>query len=222
MATPSRRLPKVSAGPRGLSRNLVAAHQQERILNAATELFGQQGYHQTTLEQITKQARVAWSTLYQNFETKEDVYLAAFDQAVEHAAGRVTETVPSEAGWEDRATIATETLIELAADDPIRARLCLVEFQSAGPAARGRYEALIERLAAALREGRKLNRGAGRPERLEESIVGGIAWLVQGSLTEGEIARLRGLLPEILQIALTPYVGEDEANRRALAVGSGR
>jgi AcrR family transcriptional regulator len=217
MPRPSGRLPRLPPGRQTISRELVTAHQRDRILDAATELFGEQGYPDTTLEQITKKARIAWATLYQSFDTKEDVYLGAFDRAVDGAAERVAEALAPEEAWPDRASTAIETILSLIVADPVSARLCLVEFQSAGPRARARYEALIERLAAGLRQGREFNLAGSRPERLEESIVGGIAWLIQGSLAKGDISRLRALPPEILQIALTPYLGEDEAGRRALA-----
>ena len=47
------------------------------------------------------------------------------------------------------------------------------------------------------------------------AIAGGIAWLLHQRLVAGEAAEIKVLLPEMLQIALTPYVGEVEAGRAA-------
>jgi hypothetical protein len=56
------------------------------------------------------------------------------------------------------------------------------------------------------------------PDGLEMAIAGGLAWLVHQRLLSGESGdQLRDLLPEMIQIALTPYVGEVQARRTARA-----
>jgi hypothetical protein len=42
-------------------------------------------------------------------------------------------------------------------------------------------------------------------------------WLIHQRLIAGEVDDLKGLLPEMLQVTLTPYVGEVEAARAAEA-----
>jgi hypothetical protein len=69
-----------------------------------------------------------------------------------------------------------------------------------------------------LREGRALNPRASRlPEGLEVAVAGGLAWLVYQRLVAGRSDELKGLLPEMLQVTLTPYVGEAAAARVAEA-----
>lgn len=52
-------------------------HDQTRnaILDAAIELFGRQGFHDTTMEQIATRAGVSRRTLYRRFRGKDDVVL---------------------------------------------------------------------------------------------------------------------------------------------------
>ena len=47
------------------------------ILQAAHDLFVQQGYHGTSMRQIAKQAGLALGGLYNHFASKEDVFQAA-------------------------------------------------------------------------------------------------------------------------------------------------
>jgi hypothetical protein len=75
---------------------------------------------------------------------------------------------------------------------------------------------MLERVAPKLREGREHNPRSSRlPDGLEVAIVGGLAWLVHQRLIAGRDEEIKALLPEMLQVTLTPYVGEVEASRAA-------
>lgn len=51
-----------------------------QILNAATEIFLQKGYAATTLNDIALGAGINYSAIYQQFESKEKLFLALIDQ----------------------------------------------------------------------------------------------------------------------------------------------
>ncbi len=196
--------------------DFVVQNQRERILLATAELVAERGYQKTTIESIAKTARVALSTFYEHFDDKEACFLAAFDESVEAAAAVFEELVDPAEDWADQIGTGLEVFLEMVATETPRAVLCLVESQAAGPAALARYQAMLESVAPKLREGRALNPRAARlPEGLEVSIAGGIAWLVHQRLVAGEAGKTKELLPEVLQITLTPYVGELEAGRAA-------
>ena len=92
----------VSVRP-ALSPEFVAAHKQRRIMDAIAELVAEQGYDATKIGDIVRRAGVARKTLYDNFEGKEQVFLAAFDTAVGEAAGRVESACAAAGdGWEER------------------------------------------------------------------------------------------------------------------------
>jgi hypothetical protein len=77
---------------------------------------------------------------------------------------------------------------------------------------------MLESVAPKLREGRELNPRASRlPDGLEVAIAGGLMWLIHQRLVSDRAEDLKGLLPEMLQVTLTPYVGEVEAARAAEA-----
>lgn len=58
----------------------------EAILNAAAELFAEQGYANTTVVQIAERADAAVGTLYQFFTNKEDILKALVERYVERAS----------------------------------------------------------------------------------------------------------------------------------------
>lgn len=65
-----------AAGDRSLGRGARA-----RILEAARILFAQQGINATSINELRAAARVSKRTLYQQFESKEDLVLAYLDES---------------------------------------------------------------------------------------------------------------------------------------------
>ena len=65
---------------------------------------------------------------------------------------------------------------------------------------------------------------AGRPERsgerplpeaTEEALVGGIVTLIVREISAGRTAQLEELLPDLVELALAPYLGSEDAERLA-------
>src|SRR3954452_9543530 len=84
-----------------LPREFVAFHKRRRIMDAIAELTAEQGYEATKIADIVRRAGVARKTLYDNFDGKEEVFLAAFDAAVEDVMRRLEEVCAEfDGGWE--------------------------------------------------------------------------------------------------------------------------
>lgn len=214
----SERLAKLPPGRHLVPRDFVAQNQRERMLLATAELVAERGYQKTTIELIAKTARVALSTFYEQFSSKEECFLAAFDETMEAVAEVFEELLDPEQSWAEQISHALEIALEMIVREPARARLVVVESQAAGGEALRRYQGMLERIAPKLREGREHNpRSVRLPDGLEVAIAGGLAWLVHQRLIAGRVDEIKGLLPEMLQVTLTPYVGEDEAARVAEA-----
>jgi len=204
-------------GPEPVSRDAAAADQRRRILAATAELIAEQGYQEMTMEEIVRRAKVGYATFYKHYPDKEAAFLALLDAATDRTVSRVEDAYEREEGpWVDRVGAALGVLFEDVAAHPAAARAALVEAVAAGPEAAAKHEAALKRLAPLLRPGRELNpRQAELPETLEETLAGGIVWVLGQRLIGGEADKLRGLLPETLEFVLRPYVGEDEAAREA-------
>lgn len=200
-----------------MSRDAAAADQRRRILEATAATIAEQGYQEATIETIVRRAKVGYATFYKHYADKEAAFLGLLEVAVERSAGHVEDAYEREDGpWTDRVGAALGALFEDVVNHPDAARAVLVEAVAAGPKAAAVHEAALKRLAPLLRPGRELNpRQADLPESLEETLAGGVVWVLGQRLLAGEAEQLRGLLPETLEFVLRPYVGEDEAAREA-------
>ncbi len=204
-------------GREPVGRDAAAADQRRRILAATAELIARQGYQETTMEEIVRRARVGYKTFYKHYADREAAFLALLDAATAHTVERVEGAYEREEGpWPDRVGAALGALFEDVAAHPEAARCVLVEATAAGDETAARHEAALKRLARLLRPGRELNpRRAQLPETLEETLCGGVVWVLGQRLMAGEAGKLRALLPETLEFLLRPYVGEQEAAREA-------
>jgi AcrR family transcriptional regulator len=72
---------------------LTRAEQQQRtreeILAAADRLFVEQGFHATSVDQIAQAARYTKGAVYSNFDAKEDLFFAIYEQRMERALAEV-------------------------------------------------------------------------------------------------------------------------------------
>jgi AcrR family transcriptional regulator len=204
-------------GAEPVGRGGAAADQRRRILEAAAELIARQGYQETTMEEIVRRAKIGYATFYKHYPDRESAFLALLDAATAHTVERVEGAYEREEGpWPDRVGAALGALFEDIAAHPDAARCVLVEATAAGNEAAAKHEAALKRLAKLLRPGRDLNpRREKLPQTLEETLCGGVVWVLGQRLMADEAGKLRALLPETLEFLLRPYVGEEEAAREA-------
>jgi len=204
-------------GPEPVDRDAAGEDQRRRILEATAEQVAEQGYQETTIETIVRRAKVGYRTFYKHYPDKEAAFLALLDAGFERGAAKVEAAYEREEGpWQDRIGAALGALFEQVAANPTVARVCLVDANAAGPAAAKRHEGALKRLALLIAPGRALNpRGDTLPASLEETLAGGVAWVLGQRLMAGEAGKLRGLLPETVEFVLRPFLGEEEAAREA-------
>lgn len=91
---------------------------------------------------------------------------------------------------------------------------------AAGPEAKARHVATLDRLAELLRTGRRSTGGEELPDSLEEGLVSAVTFFVGRPLHRNRPGLLPGLAPELTVLLLRPYVGREEAERLA-AEGEG-
>jgi AcrR family transcriptional regulator len=195
-----------------LSPEFVASHKRRRIMNAIAELTAEQGYGATKIGDIVSRAGVARKTLYDNFGGKEEVFLAAFDAAVEEAIGRVEEAcAKAEGTWEERVQAGLAAFLGYVAEQPALARMCMIEALSATPAATERYEVAMQRFVNLT--GENVPRYQVLPETIEETLVGGVAWIVYQQIRRKEAERAADLLPELCEFMFTPFRGAAQTDK---------
>lgn len=189
-----------------LPREFVAVHKRRRIMDAIAELTAEHGYDATKIGDIVRRAGVARKTLYDNFEGKEEVFLAAFDSAVDEALRRVEEDCAEvEGGWEEQVKAGLAAFLRYVAEEPALARMCLIEALSATPAATERYEDAMQRFVDLTK--RVVPQDDALPETIEETLVGGVAWIVYQQIRRDEAEKAEDLLPELSEFMLAPFHG---------------
>jgi AcrR family transcriptional regulator len=64
---------------------------RQAIVEAATRLFAENGYAETTLAEVAEEAEVALSTIFNYFPGKPDIVFALLDSLIDSAQARVVE-----------------------------------------------------------------------------------------------------------------------------------
>jgi AcrR family transcriptional regulator len=73
-----------------------------RILDVALDLFRRRGFEQTTMRGIAAEAGVSLGSTYYYFESKEDLVMAFYEQAIEAMAPRMEAVLAGTTSFEER------------------------------------------------------------------------------------------------------------------------
>jgi AcrR family transcriptional regulator len=221
MADVANRLPP---GRHGLPRAVVAENQRERLLNGVVEAVAEHGWNATTIARITAAAKISRRTFYEYFEGKEDCFAAAYEMIEAHVLDSMLAAPGAGEEWPQRVRARLAALLEVLARDAAVSRCFLVEPLAAGGEVAARYREAMGLLAATLRP-------EPPPSELDmevrdQALIGGIATLIVRRLNHVPVERgpygprstgtsLEGLLPDLVELAIAPYLGRAEAKHQA-------
>ncbi|MBX9427104.1 MULTISPECIES: TetR/AcrR family transcriptional regulator [Streptomyces] len=77
--------------PKGVTRRRPRT--RAALLKAALETFAEHGFHATTIEQICERAGYTRGAYYSNFASKEELFLALFDEHSDRTVRRLAEAI---------------------------------------------------------------------------------------------------------------------------------
>jgi AcrR family transcriptional regulator len=199
-------------GRHSIPADILAHNQRERLIAGLASTVAERGYNAATIAQIAEAASVSKRTFYEHFANKEECFLAAYEALDDYLATVLAEAFETEDEWPDQVTAAAAALISFLASRPNFARLYLVEAAVVGEAMSAPREATAARLIALLEPGRRY-RGVDpeMAEGMEEGLVGGILTLLGRRVMSGEAERLERFTPAVIEFALAPYLGSEEA-----------
>lgn len=213
-------LARLPPGRHGLPREFVTHNQRERLIAGLAEAVAEHGYAGTTIAHITKHAAVSRRTFYEHFSSKDECFVAAYDTVMSELNRRVGEAFEREDEWPLAVRAGIAAMLEFLAAEPHLARLSMVEALVAGPVVVERYDAAIHSVVPFFEAGRK-GRSAevleGLSPTTEEALVGGMVSLISRRIFADRTADLETLLPDLVEFALTPYLGSAEAAKVARA-----
>jgi AcrR family transcriptional regulator len=204
----------VRSGQGRLGRAQVSEIQRSRLLAAAVDVVQEDGYARMTVARVIERARVSRKTFYDTFSDREDCFLAAFDQALDHARELAAEAYEPEAGWRDGIRSALARVLLFMDEEPAVARLCVVEALGAGERVLHRRAEVLEELAGVVDRGRLITQAVREPPRVAaEGIVGAVFAVVHARLLESGRKPLSDLMGSLMSMIVLPYLGANAASR---------
>lgn len=214
-------LPRLPPGRHGLPREFVVKNQRDRLTAGTIAAVCEHGYHETTISQIAAAAGVSRRTFYVHFDSKEECYLATFDEIAAHlrqaADEAASEVGGADADWGRRVAAKLAAALEVFAANPMLARFTLAVPPRAGGEVMARYRVALERALTELTEGMPSAAARAPSPALQQALIGGIVSLIVAKAEAGEGERMGELLPDLTELFLTPFVGRADAVRVATA-----
>jgi AcrR family transcriptional regulator len=179
-------------------------------MKASVEL----GLNEASVTDISAAAGVSRRTFYGYFKNKEEAFLDAYERVSDFLLEAMAEAGRAERGWPARVRAELEAMLEVFAANPDLASFVLAAPPAAGGEVAGVFVSFLDRLLALLTEGRpKRTRNPG--DAAEHGLLGGLAGVIVDEVRAGRGRKLPKLLPDLVELVLTPYLGRTEAARAA-------
>lgn len=113
---------------RGKTPEQLRNERRERLVAAALELFGTQGYPNAPIEKLCSTARVATRHFYEQFDSREALLQAVFDDSMDALGERMhTILVDESLDLRQRVTDAIRSLVLYLLEDPRRGHIVTLE-----------------------------------------------------------------------------------------------
>lgn len=204
---------QLRGGRHGLSRQDVLRSQRDRLLTASIAATVEKGFDAMTVADIIRHAGVSRRTFYELFTDKEDAFLAAYDGAIETLVREMERAHREHEGdWPGRIRAGLGAAAELLASNAAIAHVTMVEATAARPIIRRRYREALTRFTPFLDEGRGYSEYASRlPANTSRIAVGNVAALIFDTVYAGRAELMRDVLPDLVYVAILPFVGRDVA-----------
>jgi AcrR family transcriptional regulator len=200
------------AGVRTLPPDLVSAVQRERLLAAMLGTVTEIGYRALTVQDVLSRAGVSRPTFYEQFDDKEDCFLAAFDASAARLRKRLSAAVAAaEPDRRERLRSAVGALMRFVAEEPEAARVLIVEARASSPTGLQRRDALLDGFASCV-DGLAREDLAEPPSAIAAAgVVGGIDSVLYARVQRGDTGDLDSLVPSLMYFVVLAYAGHEAA-----------
>jgi AcrR family transcriptional regulator len=181
---------------------------RERLRSSVLNLAVVDDYHELSAPQIAEEAGVPIESFFELFDSKEECFLAAFDELGDELLGIAADPNLVSGDWARTVRRVVGELLRLLAARPLYAHIIASEAPSACPEALERDCDLVRGIATLLTE------GAPEPARNKlalEGVTGAIWHTIRCQVTSGQIHLLPALSDYLTYIVLAPFIGADAA-----------
>ncbi len=198
----------------GLGRERVAEIQRARIIVAMAEVACERGVADASVAHVVERAGVSRRTFYELFDDREDCFLAALEEAIARASHQMSIAYDRALPWVKRIRAGLEALLDFLGQESVFARVAVVESVAAGPRALELRRQTIERIVAAVDDGRASVNGSSSATPLTaEGVVGGAIAVIHARLVSGDEGSLSDLANPLMSMIVLPYLGPIAARR---------
>lgn len=189
----------------------MVKNQRDRLTAGIIAVVAERGYQDATVSQICAAAGVSRRTFYSYFSSKKDCYFDAFTLLVDFLTTALEDATPADVAWPQQVRARLGVLLGIFAANPDLVRFALIAPMRAGEEIGAGYREALERLLASL-----VAESGGKPVKrpspaVEQALLGGMISLIAKNVEEGRGERLGDLLPDLVELFLTPYLGRAEA-----------
>jgi AcrR family transcriptional regulator len=212
----SQGLPRLPPGRHGLPREFVVQNQRDRLVAGIIAAVADRGYHDATISEIAAAAGVSRRTFYTYFSSKEECFLATYDVIARHLAAAASDAAEPGELWPERVRAKLGAALAFFGANPDLVRFYLSAPPRAGEAIAARYRLGAIRVLADLTDGMP-SEVRQPPPSVQNAMTGSIAALIVRKVEAGEGEKLPELLPDLVELFLTPYLGHEAAAKAARA-----
>jgi AcrR family transcriptional regulator/DNA-binding MarR family transcriptional regulator len=184
------------------------------MLTAMVQEVAERGVANVSVAHVVARSGVSRRTFYEIFEDREDCFLAAFDEAIDHIAAVVVPAYEQPGRWRSKIRVALTVLLECLDYDRAAGRLVIVESLGAGQGALERRQNVLRQVISVVEQGGTEGKGNIDPPSLTaEGIVGGVMGVLHARLTETSSSDLVELVNPLMGMIVLPYLGPAAARK---------
>ncbi len=177
--------------------------QRSRLMRAVADAMAERGYAGTTVADILRHARVSRETFYEQFSSKQDCFIAAYEEAAAAVMALLEHEAATPGTPVERFDRTIETYLNALAAEPTFARLFMIEVYSGGERVLATRAEIEKRFAELVIDAFEPQDPTARFAC--EALVAAIITMVTTCLAANDPDRLRALrqpLTELIQRGL--------------------
>ena len=191
----------------------AAIEHRHRLLEGMAHAVAANGYADTTIADIVREASVSRRTFYEHFSTKAECLIALYEAASLAALNVLRDAIDPDHEWQTQAEHAMAAYLQCLSQNPLLMRTLFIEILGLG----------IDGLAARRRVNRQIamfmltvinadhdqrTRGYLLSEDMAMAVVGGINELILQAIEEDRVSNLSDLAKPAIRLLLAVASGE--------------
>jgi AcrR family transcriptional regulator len=187
---------------------------RQRFMEAMLDLVSEHGYEDVSLDQVIARAGGGREDFHAVFSSKEECAIAVLDEVAGSALRAVREGFESKPRWPDSLRASAYALARWITENPKKVRFGMVEALWAGELMQAKRETAFREFIEMVECGREASEDPDRiPAFAAEATIGSITEMFTKRLQRGPVDDPYEFIPELMYLAVLPYLGEEAAKR---------